>query len=395
MSPAELAAIEAPPRGRDRGKISGMTAAAPDELVRAVARYGLPGTPATVSSEPLDDIVWAKLVHLVRVQRLTGLLMQALGDGALAARPGQVAQAEQAHRAEMAWALLIEGLLLDLASRFSVARICFRVLKGTTTAHLDYPAPELRSFGDVDLLVRSEQFDAAVAVLLAAGYRRRFPEPRPGFDRRFSKGTSFVTSDGKEIDLHRTFVMGPFGLTIKLDDLWARSSSYRLGGVVLHGLAREERFLNACFHAALGDLPARLVALRDEAQLLLSGRLDLHLVRALAASWRADVVVARAVQLAWQAFELDPPTTPLSAWAWRYRPEADERRALAVYTDSRGGYAARSVAGLRAVPGVRGKAAYLRALAFPERDYVAPRYRGQIDRWRNGAVRVLRRSARA
>ena len=107
--------------------------------------------------------------------------------------------------------------------------------------------------------MRSEQFDDAVAALARAGHHRRFPQPRPGFDRRFSKGTSFVTDEGTEIDLHRTFAMGPFGLTMKLDDLWARASTFRVGGVDLHALGREERFLHTCFHASLGDNPPRLL----------------------------------------------------------------------------------------------------------------------------------------
>ena len=67
-------------------------------------------------------------------------------------------------------------------------------------------------------------------------------------------------------------------------------------------LAREERFLHSCFHAALGDNPPRLLALRDVAQVLLDGRLDLHLVRALAASWQADAVWRARCTSLWQTF---------------------------------------------------------------------------------------------
>ena len=367
------------------------------ELVAAVAGYGLPlssGPPlpdARLPDAPLPDRVWAELLADCRSQRLTGFLALAVREGALCTRPDQAAQADTAHREAMGTVLVLERLLIDAADLFAGAGIALRVLKGSSLAHLDYPAPELRSFGDVDLLVRSEQFDGAVAALVGAGHRRRFPQPRPGFDRRFSKGTSFVTPEGTEIDLHRTFVMGPFGLTMKLDDLWARGSPFRVGGVELCALAREERFLHSCFHAALGDNPPRLLALRDVAQVLLDGRLDLHLVRALAASWQADAVLARAVHLAWQTLGLDVAVSPLAAWATTYRPDHHERRALAAYTDPHGGYSARSAAALRAVPGVRDKAAYLRALAFPARDYVDPRHSGRVERWRHGLTAILRR----
>jgi hypothetical protein len=330
-----------------------------------------------------------------RAARVTGLLDLAVRDGALPATSPQIEQAATAQREAMVTVLLLERLLLDTVALLRTACVTARVLKGSSAAHLDYPSPELRAFGDVDLLVRSERFDAAVAVLEGAGHQRRFPQPRPGFDRRFGKGASFVTHDGHELDLHRSFAMGPYGITLKLGDLWAREATYRVGGVPLAALGREERFLHACFHAALGDNPPRLVALRDIAQMLLDGRLDLRLVRLLAASWQADAVLARALGLTCTTFAIDVDASPLTAWAAGYRPGRSAQRALSVYIDPDGGYAARSFAALAAVSGLRAKASYLRALAFPTRGYVDQRHAGHMDRWRHGASAVLRRPRRA
>ena len=364
------------------------------ELVEAVAAYKLPCPrslrPVPMPDEPLADGVWAELLARCSSQRLSGFLLLAVRDGAIPTRSAQADQVATAHRDAMGTVLLLERLLLDTVALLSSAGIALRVLKGSSAAHLDYPAPELRAFGDVDLLVRSEQFDEAVSVLVGAGHRRRYPQPRPGFDRRFSKGASFVTRKGSELDVHRSFAMGPFGLTMKLGDLWARQSTFRVGGIELLALAREERFLQACFHASLGDNPPRLLALRDVAQALLGGALDVHLVRALAASWQADPVLARALQLTCQAFHIDA-VGPLVSWAMAYQPDRHARRALAAYTDPNGGYSARSFAALRALPGVWNKSAYLRALAFPTRDYVDPRHRGRVNRWRHGVRSILHR----
>ena len=77
-------------------------------------------------------------------------------------------------------------------------------------------------------------------------------EPRPGFDSRFSKGAAFTMPGGRDIDLHRTFVSGPFGLSVDLGGLFATSTPFVVGGRRLLGLGRTERFLHACYHAALG-----------------------------------------------------------------------------------------------------------------------------------------------
>ena len=88
-----------------------------------------------------------------------------------------------------------------------------------------YADPALRSFGDVDILVGGADFDAAVGALAALGFRRRFVEPRPGFDARFSKGACLERADGLEIDLHRTLAPGPFGMLLGLTDLVGRRAA--------------------------------------------------------------------------------------------------------------------------------------------------------------------------
>ena len=111
-----------------------------------------------------------------------------------------------------------------MADRFDSEKLDFRVLKGSAVAHIDFPDPGLRSFGDVDMLVRAGDFGRAVGVLETMGGRRRVPELRPGFDRRFGKGAVIKLPSDLEIDLHRTFVAGALGMTIDLDSLFKRKT---------------------------------------------------------------------------------------------------------------------------------------------------------------------------
>ena len=162
-----------------------------------------------------------------------------------------------------------------------------------------------------------------------------------------------------------------------------------LAGRTIHALRPEHRFLNACYHAVLGNAPPRLVPLRDVAELLLAGNVDVDEIRRLAAAWRADAVVALAVRSAWDAFAL-ADATALSFWAYRYEPEPWERRALSVYQRPDKGYAARSLAAVRAIRGTSNKLAFVRALTFPKRDYLEGRHGSFTQRWRRG-LRDLKR----
>jgi hypothetical protein len=74
-----------------------------------------------------------------------------------------------------------------------------RVLKGLATARLDYPKPEMRDTGDVDLLVRSDQLTRVVDLLLANSCR--YHSPVHG-DLDLGKGITLVHPMGAQIDLH-------------------------------------------------------------------------------------------------------------------------------------------------------------------------------------------------
>lgn len=357
--------------------------------IRAVVAYGLPGSEAWLPEDILGELAWQELFADVVRERATGLLTAAIAGDALPVTTRQAEQADEAQLRAMSVAVALERELLAVVELLSGGGIEHRVVKGPASAHLDYPDPAMRTFADIDVLVRSEQWDDAVDLLSKSGLARAYLEPRPGFDRRFSKGNTFTMRSGYELDLHRTLIQGPFGQSLVLDDLWAEPATFALAGEWLNALPDDERFLNACFHAALGDIPPRLVLLRDVAQLALVTGVDTDRVIALAVTWQAEAVVARAVNLAWDHLALADKTA-LSAWALRLRPERRQAAAIQLYLDRREISTALNIAALGWIRGVRDKAFYLRALAFPDREFVVQRYSGRVARWRH-ATQVLQR----
>ena len=322
-------------------------------------------------------------------QRIFGFLASAIADGAFPATAEQAREAQERHVDSVAVTILLEQLLLRTADLLQRQNIEFRVLKGPAYARICYPVPAVRSFGDIDLLVRSSDFDAAAAVLAGTGAHRRFPEPRPGFDRRFGKGACFVLPDGLELDLHRTFVSGPFGLTVDLPALFATVTEFEIDGCALRALGPEERVVGACFHAVLGKAVPRLVSLRDLAQMLLNEQIDTGRVRELAAAWRCEIVVAAAVVASWARFELDP--VPLSAWADEFEPDRHDLDRLNLYAGGNRSYARQSIASIRAIHGVRDKLSYVQAITVPQR---LAQDRTLLSRWRRGLKAIGRRQHR-
>ncbi|HEY3724977.1 MAG TPA: nucleotidyltransferase family protein, partial [Acidimicrobiia bacterium] len=137
---------------------------APEAVVGTVAAFGLPGAPP-LPDVALPDATWRALFDLATADRLTPLLAAAVAAGALPVTERQHAQVVAAHEQAMRLCVLLERALLDVAARFETAGIMYRVLKGPAVAHLDYPDPAHRAFGDVDVLVASSAYDDAMAVL--------------------------------------------------------------------------------------------------------------------------------------------------------------------------------------------------------------------------------------
>lgn len=343
------------------------------EQVRAALRYvaghGLPGSLTEPPTVPLPADQWDELLRAVDRERLNGLLWAAVRDGTLPVTEDQSAQAADGHIAAMGAALRLEQMLVSIVRELNGAGIEARVLKGSAVAHLNYPNPALRPFGDIDLLVQGDDFDTAAATVERMGFVREFTEPRPGFNRQFGKGASFRNENGVEIDLHRTFVLGPYGLRVDLEQLWAGRQPFTVCGEQLWALDDNERFLNACYSAAISDAKPRLINLRDVAQMILHGRVDRRQARVLARAWNAEAPVVRAVNEAWRELNL-ADVTALSAWARRYQTQPHEERDLALYTTPGVSYTAQSLAAIGAIPGSVAKARFVYALGRPKPEYL-------------------------
>jgi hypothetical protein len=285
---------------------------------------------------------------------------------------GQLEDVREAARARARVDLCLENLLLVTVRSLDAAGVACRVLKGQAWAHSVYPNPTWRGFGDVDLLVHGEDWYRAIDVLRGTGARRSLPELRPGFDQRFGKDATLVVGSGWEIDLHRTLVVGPFGLWIDQRDLFAEASSFTIGGVSVDTLSDEASFLHACYNAALGDDPPRLIAVRDVCQVALTTGANPSLVEEMARRWRAPAVIARALELAADRLGQELWSVPIAAPFASARGTLFERALVATYRGPGRGYTSQ-LATVVAVRGAGDRLGYLRALARPQRAYLTAR----------------------
>ncbi len=330
-------------------------------------------------STPLAADGWKALRSVAVSERVVPALGSAVAEGLLPATDEQSDEAHELWLEMMRRCLRIEGRLLWLVERLAERGVEIRVLKGPASAHLDHERPELRQIGDLDVLVRGRDMPAVFDVLNDDGFRRRFPEPRPGFDQRFTKSVSFVGE--VEIDVHRTIADGPVGHRIPVADLWHDSTPFEVGNVEVRALAHTERFIHACLHTVLAPPPARLSSLSDVGRGLVGGLVEPDGVAEVSSRWGVSAVVERGVSTAIAEFWWPDAIAP----TWSTTPSVSLIDSVMIESHRRHetSSAVRALLSLATLPSLRDRMAYAAALALPRDSYVEARHRGRADRFRH------------
>jgi len=279
----------------------------------------------------------------------------------LVAGERQAAEVVAGHEAAVAVCLRLDRELESVAAAFAAAEVEFRVLKGVAAACCLYQQPAVRLYGDIDLLVRGEDFDRAAGVVAGLGGERQHGEPHVGFVARFGKSAAFSLPGGWEVDLHRTFGLGPFGVAAGSHDLIDTGRPLDLGGFEVEVLEPEPMLVGAAFHAVLGGDARRLLPLRDVAELLRPGRVDPIVAVEVAARWGVTAVLAAGGEAATRELGLTTDSV-LAVWAGEYQPSQRERRWLDdAHDDAPGAERRRVRALLEALPSAADRLAFLRA----------------------------------
>lgn len=171
--------------------------------------------PLYISERQLERVAPA----LLR-KRAGGIGWWRIRGGTLSESPAGV-ELHQAFRLHALHAAIYEAQTKQTVNLLISAGIEALVVKGWTVSRL-YPAPGLRPYGDVDVLVAPDQFHQAKTLLQNRASRRP-----------------------PTVDLHSTF---PYMPDRPFDELYARSSSIPLGQTLVRTLGPEDHLRLLCLH---------------------------------------------------------------------------------------------------------------------------------------------------
>ena len=194
---------------------------------------------------------WHRLLLLAREHGVVGQLAACLNDPAAPAIPSEIKQALLERQREQNFLTLrLTGELFRLLELFNRNEIPALVIKGPVLAAQAYRDPSLRSYSDLDLLVRQRDIRPATELLIASDYQAAVSLDAihagkiPG-QYLFAKPDSKLL-----VELHNDSTLRYFPRPLPLEDFFARQIRVRLDPHLVPAPSLEDHLVLICVHGA-------------------------------------------------------------------------------------------------------------------------------------------------
>lgn len=351
----------------------------PDKAFRALCAL-LAGRTETIDWPALTPADWELFSHMAGAEGVAPMAHYLLRGDAETRRHVPSGTLERLRRSFLHTAarnLVLFNELDRVVAALSEAGIPAALLKGAHLARSIYPDITLRPMGDLDVLVRQEHFQDALAAVQELGYTQHIPEIGAGLHDLLDKHAHLHGADGQGIlELHWRLVSGE-GQRFAFDEAWwwANAEPCRSAAPAL-ALNPTANLVYLCAHHMLqhgsGSAPLRWIY--DLHRLVLSRGAGIDwaelAARAEALGWGPAILAG--LELSAACFDTPLPVGLLASLRARSSPGVDRLVAL---KSSRA--RTRMIATLRKLTSM-GWGAGLRlalALVFPAPAYMKWRYR--------------------
>jgi hypothetical protein len=218
------------------------------------------------------------------------------------------------HQLNLTHHMKVIGELTALAGTLDAAGIPFMVVKGPVLSEVVYPRNDMRSYGDLDLVIGRRAFGDAVTALLESGCDMLDRNWR--VIRREMRGQVHMTARfGTSADVHwhlinRASVRSSF--TIDMDELFARARRVSLDGPSVLTLDPEDTLIQLALHAGLSGA-VKLAWLKDIERACVAPELQWDEVVSRSHRYGTAEVVAISLRRGHELLGADVPSDVISA----------------------------------------------------------------------------------
>jgi hypothetical protein len=206
---------------------------------------------AGIAQSLAANLDWKLVLEVAEEHGMLGVLANRLREVDFAGVPASARESLQSRlRAQYLFTLSMTAELFHILDDFSKRDIETLLVKGPLLSLLAYNDPAVRSYVDLDLLVRHRQILAATQRMQALGYESDVPVNAieagkvPG-EYLFKRPN---TAQIVELHTERTFRYYP--RPMRLEDLFGRQRRVLVDGREIPALSLEDEFVLNCIHGA-------------------------------------------------------------------------------------------------------------------------------------------------
>jgi len=209
------------------------------------------GNQESIPPLPAGWMNWDVLLKLADEHSVLGMLANRLEVEGFAGVPEDAREKLQSRvRAQNLFTLSMTAELFRILQDFSGARIETILVKGPVISLLAYGDPAVRSYVDLDLLVRHRDIQGATQRMLALGFEPDVPVSAiragkiPGEYLFRRQGTQ------RAVELHTELTFRYYPRAMRMEELFARKSQVMLDGREVPALNLEDELVLDCVHGA-------------------------------------------------------------------------------------------------------------------------------------------------
>jgi Uncharacterised nucleotidyltransferase len=192
---------------------------------------------------------WSRLLVLAEEHGVLGHLAKRLRELDENLVPAEIRRTLlERHRAQVFSTLRMTAELLRLLELFAAKDIPALVVKGPVLAMQAYGDPTMRSYGDLDLLVRQRDIRRATESLQATGYQAAVPLRAIDAGKIPGQYLFFKPDAKLLVELHNDFTLRYFPHRLPIEKFFARRILVRLDRHEAPALAVEDELVYICIH---------------------------------------------------------------------------------------------------------------------------------------------------
>lgn len=197
------------------------------------------------------NLNWDLLLEIADVHRVMGVVAVRLKETGFSGVPSDAREKLQSRmRAQHLFTLSMTAELFRILEEFARAGIESLLVKGPLVSLLAYGDPAVRSYVDLDLVVRHEAILPAWQIITGSGFEADVAEQaiRAG---RIPGEYLFTRPDTPQmIELHTDKTFRYYPRPMRIGDLFARQRRVSLDGKEVPALSLEDEFVLNCIHGA-------------------------------------------------------------------------------------------------------------------------------------------------